>query len=101
MAQVIYSERALRDLERLIGFLLDAGVPLAQQAAELITEAIEILVNHPLIGRGVESGLRELIISRGRSTYLALCSYEEDQDIVLVLAIRHSREAGYGDLGPG
>lgn len=94
MAQVIYAERAFRDLDRLVGFLLEAGDPRAQEVAGLITEAIEILANHPLIGRGVEAGLRELIISRGRSAYLALYTYEETQETVLILAIRHSREAG-------
>lgn len=99
MAQIIYAGRALSDIERLIGFLLEADVPLAQQAADHIIEAVEVLANHPFIGRGVEAGLRELIISRGRSAYLALYSYEEEHDTVLVLAIRHSREAGYEDHG--
>ena len=99
MAQIIYSSRALSDLERLIGFLLEADVPFAQQAAEHIIEAVEVLANHPFIGRNVEAGLRELIISRGRSAYLALYSYEEAHDAVLILAIRHSREAGYESHG--
>lgn len=99
MAQVVYSARALSDLERLIGFLLEADVPFAKQAADHIIEAVGVLANHPFIGRSVEAGLRELIISRGRSAYLALYSYEEAQDTVLVLAFRHSREAGYEDHG--
>lgn len=99
MAQIIYSDQALSDLERLIGFLLEADVPFSQQAADHLVEAVNILANHPFIGRGVEAGLRELIISRGRSAYLALYSYEEVHDTVLVLAIRHSREAGYEDHG--
>jgi plasmid stabilization system protein ParE len=61
----------------------------------LITEAAQILENHPLIGRSVEHGLRELVISRGKSGYLALYDYEQERDVVLVLAIRHQREAGY------
>lgn len=58
-----------------------------------------VLANHPFIGRGVEAGLRELIISRGKSAYLALYSYEQAHDTVLVLAIRHSREVGYEGHG--
>jgi plasmid stabilization system protein ParE len=34
-------------------------------------------------------------ISRGSTGYVALYSLEEDQDAVLILAIRHQREAGY------
>jgi plasmid stabilization system protein ParE len=39
--------------------------------------------------------LRELVISRGRTGYVALYSLEEGQDAVLILTIRHQREAGY------
>jgi plasmid stabilization system protein ParE len=54
-----------------------------------------VLKRHPLIGRPVEYGYRELIISRGRTGYVALYTYEEASDIVLILAIRHQRESGY------
>jgi plasmid stabilization system protein ParE len=47
------------------------------------------------MGRSVEQGLRELVISQGKSGYVALYSYEREADVVLVLAIRHQREAGY------
>lgn len=95
MAQIIYSRRALSDLERLTDFLLDSAPAAALETVDLILEAVEILANHPLIGRPTETELRELIISRGKSAYLALYSYEEAQDTVLVLAVRHSREAGH------
>jgi plasmid stabilization system protein ParE len=61
---------------------------------DLITEAVQVLENHPLIGRSVEQGLRELVISRGKSGYVALYSHEPEQDAVLVLSVRHQREAG-------
>ena len=61
----------------------------------MIEEAVSVLIRHPLIGRPVEYGLRELVISRGRSGYMALYSLEEAHDAVLILAIRHQREAGY------
>lgn len=61
----------------------------------LIEEAVGLLVRHPLIGRPVEHPLRELVISRGRTGYMALYSFEEGQDAVLILAICHQREAGY------
>jgi plasmid stabilization system protein ParE len=56
--------------------------------------AVEALQLHPLIGRSVESACRELVISRGKSGYVALYRYDEVRDAVLVLAIRHQREAG-------
>jgi len=44
--------------------------------------------------RPVESDLRERIISRGRSGYAALYSFEALQDAVLILSIRRQCEAG-------
>ena len=98
MAELIYSGRALTDLDRLTDFLLETDPASALATADLIIEAIEVLVNHPSIGRPVEEGLREVLISRGRSGYDALYSYEEAEDSILVLAVRHQREAGYLDL---
>ena len=95
MARLIYSRRALVDLERLTDFLLETEPVAALHTIVLISEAIQILENHPLVGRSAEHGMRELIISRGRTGYLALYSYEEEHDTALVLAIRHQREAGY------
>jgi plasmid stabilization system protein ParE len=53
------------------------------------------LARHPRIGRISAEGLRELVISRGRSGYVALYSYDEAADIVLVLAVRHQREEDF------
>ncbi len=95
MAEVVYSEAALEDLERLTEFLIGELPEQAQRTAELITGAISILEQHPLIGRPVNDGLRELVISRGRSGYLAMYCLEQSDEIVLVLRIRHQLEAGY------
>lgn len=95
MAKLSYSERALTDLERLTDFLVEIDPSVAAETLGLIEEAVELLSRHPLIGRPVEYELRELVISRGRTGYVALYSFEEDQDAVLILAIRHQREAGY------
>lgn len=95
MARLIYSERALADLERLTDFLIKTDSPAALETVALIEEAVNLLGRHPLIGRPAEHDLRELLISRGRTGYVALYSLEEKQDAILILAIRHQREAGY------
>ena len=97
MAKLIYSQRALDDLVRLTDFLLASDVAAAAATIDLIDEAVGVLARHPLIGRCVEQGLRELVISRGHTGYLALYSFEEDHDAVLILAVRHQRELGYGE----
>ena len=95
MARLIYSARAFSDLDRLTDFLIDTDSVAAGETVDLITAATAILKRHPLIGRPVEEDLRELVISRGRTGYVALYSYEVEHDAVLILAIRHQREAGF------
>ena len=95
MARIIYSKTALLDLEKFADFLLEIDPQAAAETVDLIQEAVTVLKRHPLIGRRVETDLRELVISRGKTGYVALYSYESDQDAVLILAIRHQREAGY------
>lgn len=95
MAAISYAPRAASNLVRLVDFLAQSDPHAAVETADLIASAVEALQHHPLIGRPVESGYRELVISRGRSGYIALYRYNEARDDVLVLAIRHQREAGY------
>jgi plasmid stabilization system protein ParE len=95
MARLIYSSRAFNDLDRLTDFLIDTDPVAASETVELIAEAVTILKHHPLIGRPVEDHLRELVISCGKTGYIALYSYESEHDTVLVLAIRHQRESGF------
>ena len=95
MADVRYTERALAHLERLTEFLIGTDPDAAAQTANIVIEAIEVLHRHPEIGRPGEDDFRELVISRGRTGYVALYSYDERDDAVLVHAIRHQREAGY------
>ena len=95
MASVSYAPRALADLERVGDFLAETDLRAAAHTVDLIADAVTVLEEHPLIGRRAEADLRELVISRGKSGYIALYRYDGDRDRVLVLAVRHQREAGY------
>lgn len=95
MTELIFAARALEDLERLSDFLMPTDPQAAQDTVILIFEALEILVQHPEIGRKIHFGQRELVISRGRTGYLALYRFLPHVERVLVLALRHQREAGY------
>ena len=95
VAQVVYSQAAVADLERAFEFIAENDPRVALVAADAICEAIEALANHPLIGRVVEGGLRELVISYGKTGYVALYRFLPAQDQVRVLAIRHQRELDY------
>jgi plasmid stabilization system protein ParE len=95
LAAIFYSARALADVDRLIDFLAAIEPSAAVDAAEVIVDAIQVLKRHPHIGRPVRGPLRELVISYGRTGYVALYRVSPRRDRIEVLAIRHQREAGY------
>jgi plasmid stabilization system protein ParE len=96
LATLSFSSHAVADLERLTDFLMESDPVAASDTVALISEAIDLLARHPYIGQSVRESLRELVISRGKTGYVALYSVERVFDVVLILAIRHQREAGYG-----
>jgi addiction module RelE/StbE family toxin len=95
VATLRYTARAVRDLENLSDFLAAEDPDSAAVALELIAHGLAMLQAHPLVGRLVERGMRELVISRGHSGYIALYRYLREQDAVNILAIRHQGEAGF------
>ena len=92
MAQVGYSDNALNNLERAFESLAQHDPDAAALAAAAIRDAVEALSRHPLIGRAVEGDLRELVISFGKTGYVALYRFLPRRDEIRVLAIRHQRE---------
>ena len=92
MPRLQFATRAFEDLDRLTDFLLDRAPELAAETVPLILGGLRTLKDHPLIGRPVEADLRELLISRGRTGYIALYRYNPASDVVLVLRVRHQRE---------
>lgn len=95
MTRWLLATEAADDLERLADFLLETDAEGAVETIDLILDALSVLERHPRMGRPLPQGLRELVISRGQSGYLALYSYDEDTDMALILAIRHQREQNY------
>lgn len=97
MARVVYSENALGSLERAFAFLAEHDRGAAMHAAVAIGNAVEILADHPLIGRRIEGEIRELVISYGRTGYIALYRFLPEHGLIRILAIRHQRELDYPD----
>jgi plasmid stabilization system protein ParE len=95
MTRWLVSVDAAQDLESLVDFLSIHQAEYAVETIDLILNALTILEQHPEIGRPVQDPFRELIISRGKTGYVSLYEYDEESDVVLVLGIRHQREAGY------
>jgi len=82
-------------MKRLCDFLMESDPQAARETSRVLTQGLAILKEHPLVGRVVEAGYRELVISRGRSGYLALYRYDAAHDRAVILAIRHPREPGH------
>jgi addiction module RelE/StbE family toxin len=96
MPHLNWTPAALRDLRRLHDFLAESSPSVAQRAIRAIRLGISSLAQHPESGRPIEEllpGYRELVIGFGQSAYVAL--YHYDGKHLLILAIRHGREAGY------
>ncbi|MCQ9375491.1 type II toxin-antitoxin system RelE/ParE family toxin [Methyloversatilis sp. XJ19-13] len=78
--------------------LLQADAPVtAAETLPLLQSVLALLRQHPLIGRKVEHGLRELVISHDRTGYVALYDYDAGRHMAIVLAARHQREGDYAD----
>jgi plasmid stabilization system protein ParE len=95
MTLVVLSERARHDLLRLADFLANQDPHAANATADLIVEALRLLQRHPRVGRRATPLLRELVIQRGRTGYVALYRVDAADRCAEVLAIRHQRESGY------
>jgi plasmid stabilization system protein ParE len=95
VATVEITQRALADLERLFDFIAAESPQKAREQILSVRRALELLADHPLLGRSAEEGRRELILSRGRYGYVAKYRWLPAEDIVLILAVRHQLEVGY------
>lgn len=95
MSRLVLAPAAIRDIDRLADFLLESDPLAAIHTGRILTDGLQVLKRHPLMGRPVEHGYRELVISRGSTGYVALYSFDVANDVAVVLGIRHQREAGY------
>lgn len=95
MTRWLLEPEAVTDLERLTEFLLESAPEAALDTVDIVLDGLSILAQHPLVGRPMPGGQRELVISRGRTGYLALYRYDVQADLALVLAVRHQRESDY------
>ena len=95
VAKVIYTGNALDDIERAFEFLARRDSYRARAAVAAIRSAVDVLADHPFIGPSMDGPLRELVISFGKTGYLALYRFRAERDEIKVLAIRHQRELDY------
>jgi plasmid stabilization system protein ParE len=93
---LIWSPRALADLDRLHRFLAERDPMAARQAIGAIRAGLRPIATFPEAGRpvaGMDPAFRERWITFGAGGYLVL--YRLDGPRMVVLAVRHGRELGY------
>ncbi|PKU25460.1 type II toxin-antitoxin system RelE/ParE family toxin [Telmatospirillum siberiense] len=96
MPRLIWSPQALRDIARLHAFLRPKSREAASRAVRAIRDGVKTLAAHPEIGRPVddmEPEFRDWLVEFGEGGYVA--RYHYDGRDVIVLAVRHTKEAGF------
>ena len=96
MPRLIWSPPALQDVARLHAFLKPNNADAAMRAVRAIRRGVHLLAKHPEVGRPAEDmprEFREWPIGFGNSGYVAL--YRYDGNDIVILAVKHGREAGY------
>lgn len=95
MTRVVLSAHVFDDLARIEQHLgAHEAVDIEARLSEILG-GLSILEDHPLIGRIVAHGRRELVIGRGSRGYVARYAYDPEADAVVVAALRAQREAGF------
>jgi plasmid stabilization system protein ParE len=96
MPRLKWSQPALRDVARLHDFLAPKSRDAAKRAVKAIRQGVKALSKHPQMGRPADEltpEFREWVIEFGSGAYLALYHFNGKE--VVILAVRHGREAGY------
>ena len=96
MPRLIWTPQALTDVQRLYRFLAGKNIDAARRAVQAIRQGVKVLTLQPGMGRPIEDlpiEFREWLIDFGDSGYVA--RYRLDGEVIVVLAVRHQKEAGF------
>lgn len=96
MPRLRWTPQSIRDIVRIYDFLSPKSRDAAKRAVKTIRQGLKLLGKFPEMGRPVEElpeEFRERVIDFGSGAYVVLYRYYGNE--VVILAIRHGREAGY------
>lgn len=97
MTKIEFAPEVQNDFDRILNHLAEYEGSNIDSRIEQIISAIDLLAESPFLGRP-RGKLRELVIGKRTRGYIALYDYDEAEDLVVVLAIKSQREAGYSEL---
>jgi plasmid stabilization system protein ParE len=94
---LIWTPRALLDIQRLYRFLASRNPDAARRAVKAIRAGVGLLAKQPRMGRPADDPpqSRDWNIDFGHGGYVARYHYDEAADLVTVLAVRHQKESGF------
>jgi len=97
MPRVIVTQGAVKGLSVCQQFLETKNPQAAKRAAASIAQYFLALETTPEMGRPLadEPKLQEGIIPFGETGYVALYHFDQEDDVVYILAFRHQKAAGY------
>ena len=98
MPRLKWSPPALLDVQRLYCFLAPKNPDAAKRAVQAIRQGVRVLGLQSGIGSPIEDmpeNFRDWVIDFGSSGYVARYCIDGDSDDVIVLAVRHQKEAGF------
>ena len=87
--------QVIDEIQRLDDFLWEQNDPLAGDLYSYLIKALRLIKPQPGVGRPIGADLRELIIDRGRISYLARYQFRRESRVVNILHIRHQSESGH------
>lgn len=93
--KLAFLPEAQDDIERLFGFLIDAGNAQAAQKAMLaIDEGLRMLLENPHLGVEMEHDpeYRQLFVPLGKRAYVLRHRIDAPTDTLVVVRVWHSRE---------
>lgn len=96
MPYLKWSDNAIRGVQKAYRFLAERDRETAMAAARTIKKHASLLARFPEAGRpadDLDPEHRELIIPFGATGYVLI--YEAGLDFILILAVKHQKEAGY------
>lgn len=90
--RIVWSDEALADLDRFIDFLNQAYPSLAATVAAEIISKVQVLTEHPRLGRPLEGReeYRQIVLQVFRAAYVF--QYRIDGERLVMLRVFHGRE---------
>jgi len=94
MSQIIYTDEFINDFERLYEFLLENNPVAAQKLAIILEEKLDLLCTIPK-AFAFFGEFRLYLLQFASSGYAILYDYNEEFDRLILLRMKHQKEAGF------